>query len=59
MPKLYYSEHIFKVLIANGFLFVSQKGSHAKFRKTIEGKTLMVLFLLPEKKYLSELLYQS
>ena len=34
MPKLYSSAHIAKVLQRNGFIFISQKGSHAKFRKT-------------------------
>ncbi|GAB3942698.1 type II toxin-antitoxin system HicA family toxin [Spirosoma harenae] len=33
MPKLYSSAHIIAVLLQNGFLFVSQKGSHAKYRK--------------------------
>lgn len=33
MPKLYSSKHIIKTLLKEGFVFVSQKGSHAKFRK--------------------------
>jgi len=33
MPKLYSSKHIVKVLQDRGFFYVSQKGSHAKFRK--------------------------
>jgi predicted RNA binding protein YcfA (HicA-like mRNA interferase family) len=33
MPKLYASNHIVKVLEKRGFIFVSQKGSHAKYRK--------------------------
>ncbi len=33
MPKLYSSAAIVKVLLKNGFIFISQKGSHAKFRK--------------------------
>jgi len=33
MPKLYSSRHIIKILESRGFLFVSQKGSHVKFRK--------------------------
>jgi predicted RNA binding protein YcfA (HicA-like mRNA interferase family) len=33
MPKLYSSAAIVKVLLRNGFIFISQKGSHAKFRK--------------------------
>lgn len=34
MPKLYSSAHIISVLLSFGFEFVSQKGSHAKYRKS-------------------------
>jgi predicted RNA binding protein YcfA (HicA-like mRNA interferase family) len=34
MPKLYSSEQIVKTLEAEGFRFVSQRGSHAKYRKS-------------------------
>lgn len=43
MPKLYSSEHVAKILRQNGFYFVSQKGSHSKFRKDVEGKVLTVI----------------
>jgi len=33
MPKLFASEHVIKVLYSKGFVFVSQRGSHMKFRK--------------------------
>ena len=33
MPKLHSSAHIVKVLQAKGFICISQKGSHVKFRK--------------------------
>jgi len=33
MPKLYSSSHIIKVLQNKGFVYMSQKGSHVKFRK--------------------------
>jgi len=33
MPKLYSSREINKVLQAKGFIYISQKGSHVKFRK--------------------------
>jgi predicted RNA binding protein YcfA (HicA-like mRNA interferase family) len=33
MPKLYSSSHILKVLRLNGFIVISQKGSHIKLRK--------------------------
>lgn len=34
MSKLYSAEQITKTLEAEGFAFVSQRGSHAKYRKT-------------------------
>ncbi|MDQ6812325.1 MAG: type II toxin-antitoxin system HicA family toxin [Bacteroidota bacterium] len=34
MPKLYSSDEILKVLERHGFDFVSQNGSHIKYRKT-------------------------
>jgi predicted RNA binding protein YcfA (HicA-like mRNA interferase family) len=34
MPKLYSSADIEKTLKQEGFSFVSQRGSHVKFRKT-------------------------
>ncbi|MFA6447525.1 MAG: type II toxin-antitoxin system HicA family toxin [Patescibacteria group bacterium] len=34
MPKLYSSSEIIKVLQKRGFIYISQKGSHVKFRKT-------------------------
>jgi predicted RNA binding protein YcfA (HicA-like mRNA interferase family) len=34
MPKLYSSADIEKTLKREGFSFVSQRGSHVKFRKT-------------------------
>jgi predicted RNA binding protein YcfA (HicA-like mRNA interferase family) len=33
MPKLLSSRQIIKVLESNGFVFISQRGSHLKFRK--------------------------
>lgn len=33
MPKLFSSDEITKVLRRKGFIFVSQRGSHIKFRK--------------------------
>lgn len=33
MPKLYSSNHIIKILLQHGFEFISQKGSHKKYRK--------------------------
>ena len=34
MPKLYSSDQIIKVLQKKGFFYISQKGSHVKFRKS-------------------------
>jgi predicted RNA binding protein YcfA (HicA-like mRNA interferase family) len=34
MPKLYSSDYIIRILLQHSFLFISQKGSHAKYRKT-------------------------
>lgn len=33
MPKLLSSKEVVKVLENNGFVFISQRGSHLKFRK--------------------------
>jgi predicted RNA binding protein YcfA (HicA-like mRNA interferase family) len=33
MSKLYTSNHIIKILVQHGFIFISQKGSHKKYRK--------------------------
>jgi predicted RNA binding protein YcfA (HicA-like mRNA interferase family) len=40
MPKLFSSHHIIKVLLNNGFTFISQKGSHRKYKKG--SKTVIV-----------------
>jgi predicted RNA binding protein YcfA (HicA-like mRNA interferase family) len=34
VPKLYSSQQIVKALEREGFAFVSQRGSHVKYRKT-------------------------
>lgn len=49
MPKLHSSKYIIKILESKGFFFVSQKGSHTKYRKT--GKnTLTVIVPHPKKE---------
>ncbi len=40
MPKLLSSRQVVKVLENNNFIFISQRGSHLKFRKN--GKTVIV-----------------
>jgi predicted RNA binding protein YcfA (HicA-like mRNA interferase family) len=34
VPKLYSSQQVIKALEREGFAFVSQRGSHVKYRKT-------------------------
>lgn len=34
MPKLYSSKQIIKVLEQKGFIFITRKGSHIKYRNT-------------------------
>lgn len=34
MPRLYSSQEIIKTLEREGFVFVSQRGSHVKYRRT-------------------------
>lgn len=50
MRKLYSSQKITKVLKKHGFVFISQKGSHAKFRKVEEGKTLTTIVAMGKKE---------
>jgi predicted RNA binding protein YcfA (HicA-like mRNA interferase family) len=48
MPKLYSSEQIIKTLEALGFEFVSQRGSHAKYRKA--GSPIMTVIVPAGRK---------
>ena len=48
MPKLYSSKEIEKTLLKNGFTFVSQKGSHQKFRKA--GNPTLTVILPANRK---------
>lgn len=48
MPKLYSSDDILKMLQRNGFLFVSQKGSHIKYRKL--GTPTLTVIVPAERK---------
>jgi predicted RNA binding protein YcfA (HicA-like mRNA interferase family) len=48
MPKLYSSAHIIGTLLKNGFQFVSQKVSHAKYRK--EGQPTRTVIVPTPKK---------
>jgi predicted RNA binding protein YcfA (HicA-like mRNA interferase family) len=46
MPDIYSSRHIIKILEKHGFEFVSQKGSHKKFKKD----SLVVIVPDPRKE---------
>lgn len=44
MPKVFSGKKVVKILCKNfGFCFVSQKGSHVKLEKKIEGKTIITI----------------
>ncbi|SHM06578.1 type II toxin-antitoxin system HicA family toxin [Mucilaginibacter sp. OK098] len=47
MPKLYSSSYILKVLGDHGFIFISQKGSHVKLRKT---DTITLTVIVPANR---------
>ncbi len=49
MPKLYSSVEILKALQKHGFSFISQNGSHVKYRKT-GNKTLTVIIPADRKQ---------
>jgi predicted RNA binding protein YcfA (HicA-like mRNA interferase family) len=48
MPKLHSSSFIIKRLEKNGFVFISQKGSHAKYRK--DGNPVLTVIIPAGKK---------
>ena len=48
MPKLYSSDYIIKILRKKGFIFVSQRGSHIKFRKF--GKSVLTVIIPANRK---------
>ena len=48
MPKLYSSNEILQVLLKHGFIFVSQKGSHIKYRK--DGIPTLTVIVPAERK---------
>ena len=48
MPKLYSSAHIIKILQNKGFVYISQRGSHAKFRKI--GKPTLTVIIPANRK---------
>ncbi|MFZ5559301.1 MAG: type II toxin-antitoxin system HicA family toxin [Patescibacteria group bacterium] len=50
MPKLYSPRYIIKVLEKRGFIFISQKGSHVKYRKKTSKETLTVIVPVHSKE---------
>ncbi len=42
MPKLFSSREIVKILEKHGFVFVSQKGSHAKYFSRFIGRVAII-----------------
>ena len=57
MPKLHSSKEILKVLEQKGFFFVSQKGSHLKYRKT--GNPTLTAIIPANKKEIPEGTFRS
>ena len=48
MPNYYSSKHIIKILQQQGFLFISQKGSHIKYKK--KGNPSLIAIIPANKK---------
>ncbi|MCC6643628.1 type II toxin-antitoxin system HicA family toxin [Candidatus Peregrinibacteria bacterium] len=48
MPNLFSSKKIIKALEKKGFIFVSQKGSHAKYKK--KGKPTLIVIVPVAKR---------
>lgn len=57
MPKFYSSSQITRVLLARGFVLISQKGSHQKFR--LSGKTVLTVIVPAAKKEIPEGTFKS
>jgi predicted RNA binding protein YcfA (HicA-like mRNA interferase family) len=57
MPKLYSSNQIIKVLEKKGFFFVSQKGSHVKYRKT--GNPTLTVIIPAKRKEIPQGTFRS
>jgi predicted RNA binding protein YcfA (HicA-like mRNA interferase family) len=43
MPRVFSSREVIRTLLTEGFVFVSQRGSHAKYRKTGADGTFTVI----------------
>ena len=45
MSRTLSSREVVTILLREGFVFISQRGSHAKYRKMVGGKTVTVIIL--------------
>ena len=50
MPKLLNPRHIIKILEKRGFVFISQKGSHVKYRKITKTEIITVIIPIHSKE---------
>ncbi|MEK9180305.1 MAG: type II toxin-antitoxin system HicA family toxin [Patescibacteria group bacterium] len=50
MPKLLSSREVVSILQKNGLAFVSQKGSHAKYKKFRDGHEIVVIVPVGKKE---------
>ena len=50
MPKLLNPRQIIKVLEKRGFVFISQKGSHVKYRKITKTEIITVIIPIHSKE---------
>jgi predicted RNA binding protein YcfA (HicA-like mRNA interferase family) len=57
VPKLYSSQEIVKTLEREGFAFISQRGSHAKYRKT--GDTVLTVIVPAGRKQIPRGTFRS
>jgi len=48
VPKLFSSNQVIKILLQHGFVFISQKGSHIKYRKV--GNPTLTVIVPAERK---------
>jgi mRNA interferase HicA len=50
VPKLYSSKFTVKILKKNNFIQISQKGSHAKFKKICDENIIIVIVPMNKKE---------
>ncbi|OGF18553.1 hypothetical protein A3G56_02675 [Candidatus Falkowbacteria bacterium RIFCSPLOWO2_12_FULL_45_10] len=50
MPKPYPLRIVLKVLASKGFIFISQRGSHAKYRKEKENEAALTVIVPAHEK---------